>query len=138
MEIFAELLFTVFGGLIEFLFGLVFQIIAELFSLLLSTRRAVADSPSPFVRKCGGIAAALFGGLLAGYVSLWIAPTLMLDQPWQRVLNFILMPVIVGLLMQLWDNWRHTNEAPAPTLPGFLRGYLFAVAMTATRFIWGK
>lgn len=139
MEIIAEIVFAIFGGLVEFLFGIVFQVIAEILGGIFG---AVGDASSRerslSAKRWAAVAAYIAGGLGAGALSLYFAPALLLDHGWQRAFNLLLMPVAVGLLMQVWDNWRQRPDRPDPALPGFVRGYLFALAMTSVRFVWGK
>lgn len=139
MEILVEIVFAIFGGVIEFLFGAVFQIIAEIVGGIFG---ALGDTSSGgrnvTVKRWLAAAAYIVGGLAAGALSLWLAPSLWLEHGWQRAFNLLLMPAAVGFLMQAWDNWRERPDRPDPTLPGFVRGYLFALSMTAVRFAFGK
>ena len=136
MEILAEIVFAIFGGLIEFVFGVVFQIVAEIFRLLFG--RNILPSASARSRAWTSGAVYLAGGAAAGALSLWIAPELWLKAGWQRWANFFLMPLVAGVLTQLWDAWRQRFDTPGPALDGFYRGVLFAAAMTGVRLVWGR
>lgn len=139
MEIVAEILFTIFGGVIEFLFSIVFQIVAEIVGGIFgAVRDSGRQNRSLAVKRWAAVATYIMGGLAAGLLSLWLAPTLWLEHSWQRAINLLFMPAVVGLLMQLWDNWRARSARPDPSLPGFARGYLFAICMATVRLAWGK
>ncbi len=138
MEIIAEILFSILGAVVEFVFSIAFQIVAEFFAHIFGYSRAKGKPLSATMMRVAAVAAYVFGGVLAGFLSLWLAPKLMLDQNWQRIVNLLLMPVVVGLSMQMWDNWKYQSGKPASALPGFARGYLFALVMTGVRLIWGK
>ncbi len=139
MEIIAEILFTILGGVAEFVFGIIFQVLAELIAAIFGKSRSSAVAPNSFrTRRLIALAVYGFGGGLAGWLSLWLYPSLFLTTPWQKWANIILMPMITGALFQIIDNWRDTPDTPPPPLAGFWRGFVFAAMMTGVRFTWGK
>ena len=154
MEIIAEIIFAIFGGIIEFLFSAVFQAIAELLSFigdaLSSRKRGKAAAPAGQDARVASdarpspLSAALMlaaygaGGVCAGAISLWLSPNLFLAPGWQRYANLLLMPLICGALTQIADNMRERPDRKPPVANGFLRGFIFALAMTAVRFSFGK
>lgn len=135
MEIVFEILFAVFGALLETLFEIlaqaVFEVAAEvgLRSLVEPFQRS--RPTNPFLAGVGY----LLYGAIAGDLSLLI-PRLFTIPLWLRVLNVVVTPVACGLIMVKLGQIREKRGEKPIRINRFLYGYLFALAMAVVRFIW--
>ena len=119
----------------EFLFELLFQIIAELgFEAIFRVFGA------PFERRphpvLAGLAYAIFGTLL-GLASVWLLPVGILPTPFLRVGYMLLAPVALGfvmLLLRRWMGWR--SETSEPVQFGFTVAFAFSFALVRYLMIY--
>lgn len=120
-----EFLFELIG---ELLLQIVVEILVELGLRPLSSTRE--HRPNPWLAALGY---ALFGAL-AGGVSLWLLPELLVrDETW-RIVNLIFTPVLAGLAMALLGTWRARRGQVQLRIDRFSYAYLFALCMALVRF----
>ena len=73
-------------------------------------------------------------GFIAGILSLWIQPNLLIQFKIAQYLNFAFTPLLVGWGMALLGLIRQRNGKHRLKLETFVHGFAFAMALTATRF----
>ncbi len=135
MEIILEILFALFGGLLQALFEIlaqaVFEVAAEigLRGLVEPLRRS--RPINPFLAGVGY----LLYGAIAGGLSLLI-PKMFTAPLWLRVLNLVVTPVACGFIMAKLGQVRQRRGEKTIRIDRFLYGYLFALAMAIVRFVW--
>lgn len=127
----------------EFIFEIIFQFIGEIvlqlvFELLAELGwRSCMDT----LRQRSNSVFSAFGhmllGLLAGAISLWLSPHLLMPGYGLRIANLIVTPVAAGLLMSLLGTWRRRRGQALLRLDRFIYAYLFAFAMALVRFSFG-
>jgi multisubunit Na+/H+ antiporter MnhG subunit len=122
----------IFELLAELLLQIVFEVLAELG--VHSVKETFKRPPNPFVAAIGY---AIFGAL-AGGISLFWHPTHFTKTLTARVAVLILVPLAAGAAMALLGAWRRRRDQSLIRLDRFAYGYLFALAMAATRFTWGQ
>lgn len=126
MEFIFELLFEFFG---EFLLQIVFELLAE-FGLH-SLREPFQRKPHPAVAFIGyGLLGALAGGL-----SLWAFPSLLIASPDAQLANLLISPVLAGLLMAALGAWRAKRGQSLLRMDRFACGFLFALSMALVRYV---
>jgi hypothetical protein len=76
-------------------------------------------------------------GTVVGGLSLWLVPGRLIKEPYLRVANLILAPVLAGYAMTLMGAWRRKRGQDIVRLDTFTYGYCFAVAMALVRLIYG-
>jgi len=135
MEILFEILFFIFGFILEALFEMlaqaVFEVLAEvgLRSLAEPFRRTPPINP-----VLAGIGYAMYGAA-AGCLSL-LLPKMFVVAWWLRLLNLVITPVACGFLMAKVGHIREKRGDRTMRIDTFLYGYLFALAMAVVRYIW--
>lgn len=75
----------------------------------------------------------LFLGLVAGGISLALAPQAFAQGKW-RLITLAVAPVAAGLAMTALGAWRAKRGQNLVRLDRFLYGYLFAFAFALVRF----
>lgn len=154
MEALIEILFQI---LLELLVGLL-QVAGELLLSLLGEGVAHAfervwgalqgkASPRPDAPKGGSrrwfaapwwpVLAHGAAGLVAGCVSLWWMPELVVRSETLRMANVLITPLAAGTLMGLWGSWRRRRGLPVVRVDAFATAYCFAFCMAAVRFFGG-
>ena len=121
IELLVSLLWEFFG-----------QLLAELtFELgLASTRHAVGKTaPNPFLASAG----CLILGALAGGIMLAAVPHRILPTPPVPGLSLLIAPLLNGLAMKSFGDWRRARGRPTTFLATFAGGAWFALAMAAVR-----
>jgi hypothetical protein len=137
VEILAELLLRIVWFILQFLFEMVLQIVGEaLFELgIRGVREAFKrPPPSPALAAVGYVIL----GAIAGAISLWLFPNLFIAPAWARWVNLLLTPVAAGAAMAGLGRLRRRKGQDLVRLDTFAYGFLFALAMAAVRFVWGK
>jgi len=135
MEIILEILFAIFGALLQALFEILaqafFEVAAEigLRGLVEPFRRS--KPINPFL---AGVGYLLYGGI-AGGLSL-LLPRMFVVPWWVRLLNLVVTPVACGFIMAKLGQIREQRGEKTIRIDRFLYGYLFALAMAVVRFIW--
>jgi hypothetical protein len=129
MEIIFEVLFSFVG---EFLLQVFAEALAELG--LHSVREAFRKPPNPWLAAIGY---ALFGAI-AGGISLWILPTLLVHSHSMQLMNVVLTPIAAGLAMMAMGAWRRRRDQELIRIDKFAYGYLFALGMALVRFNFGN
>ncbi len=124
-----EILFELFG---ELLLQILFEVLTEIgwHSLGAPFRR----SPNPYLATIGYV---VFGAI-AGVLSLWPVPALLIASPIGRIANLVLTPVIAGAAMAAIGAWRKHRDQQTILLDRFAYGYLFALAMGLVRLRFGQ
>ena len=133
MEIVFELLFALLQVVGELLLQIIVEALVEfgLHGARESFRRA-----KPLHPLLAAIGYAMVGAL-AGAISLWIFPQLFIATPRLRIVNLLLTPVAAGAVMAAIGSWRRRREQELIRLDRFAYGFVFALAMTLVRFVWG-
>ena len=135
MEILAEIASGLIGFLLEAVFEIFAQIVAELFAEI--GLRSLAE---PFKRSeqanplLAGVGYSLYGAI-AGGISL-LLPKIFAAPHWMRFLNLLITPVACGLIMAYVGKFRERRGDTPMRLDTFVYGYLFALAMAVVRYIW--
>lgn len=134
MEIVLELIFVVLQFIGEVLIQVILEAIVEfgLHSVRKPFRRPQPSHPAP-----AAIGYAILGAI-AGAISLWIFPALLIDDSWLRVANLVITPIAAGGAMAAIGAWRRTRENELIRLDRFAYGFLFALAMAGVRFAFGN
>lgn len=137
MEILAEILLQLAGFLLQFVFEMLVQIIGEaLFELGIRGVREMFRRPPPSP-ALAAVGYAILGAI-AGAISLWLFPGLFIKSGWARWLNLLLTPIAAGAAMAGIGRLRRKKGQAIIRLDTFAYGFLFALAMAAVRFAWGK
>jgi hypothetical protein len=125
MEILFELLFGFVG---ELLLQIVFEVFAAMG--LRRAHKPFYKAPNPWLAAMGY----LFLGAVAGFLSLFLFPTLFMTSQGARIANLVIAPVVAGAAMAALGAWRQRRDQDLIRLDRFAYGYLFALAMAAVRF----
>ena len=161
-----ELLGPIFAIIGEFLLYLLFDLIGHALQALFSgvvfdgSRRAKiegwpGDRPSepaspaglgspPVVERSGGLGAAVVSwllhlafGALAGWLTLLVAPDLLIRDPWLAIANIAAMAVGSGLVMTWLGARRRRRDRAELPIDRFGNAFLFALALGLVRFLGG-
>lgn len=130
MELLFELVFGFFG---ELLLQLMFEVLSELGWRTVRKPSADRAPASPLLTAAGYL---LFGAV-AGAVSLWLFPNLMIRSASGRLASLLLMPIACGAAMAALGAWRRRHEQGLVGLDRFAYGFLFALAMSGLRYAFG-
>jgi len=130
MELLFELVFGFFG---ELLLQLVVEVLSEL-----GWRRVRKPGDRPPVSPGLTAIGYLFFGAVAGAVSLWLFPQLMIASHTGRLASLVLTPIACGAAMAALGAWRRRHEQGLVGLDRFAYGFLFAAAMSGMRFAFGS
>jgi len=129
MELIFELLFQVVG---ELILQVVFEALAELG--IRTLRAPFRKPPNPWLAAVGYA----FLGALAGGLSLLIFPELLITSGAQRIANLVITPLAAGAMMAALGAWRRRRGQSLIRLDRFAYGYLFALAMAFTRYVFAS
>lgn len=133
MEIIFELIFA----LVQLVGELILQIILEaIVEIGLHSVREPFRRPKPLHPALAAIGYAILGAM-AGAISLWIFPRLLINTDWLRVANLMITPIAAGGVMAAVGAWRRKRDRELIRLDRFTYGFLFALAMAGVRFVWG-
>ena len=77
-----------------------------------------------------------FLGLLAGLLSLVILPNYLIENSNYRLANLIVTPVIIGICMAILGGLLRRRDKEFMALDSFSNGYIFALIMSLTRWLW--
>lgn len=135
MEIILEILFAIFGFLLEGLFEILAQVVFEV-AAEIGLRSLVEPfrKPRPINPVLASIGYALYGAI-AGGLSL-LLPRVFIAPLWLRILNLIVTPVVCGFVMAKMGKIRDRREEEIMKIDTFFYGYIFALAMALIRFVW--
>lgn len=123
--------------MLEFLFQLIGEVVLQgvlelLVDLGLEPFRRKRESPPPNPWFTAIAYACL--GALAGGVSLWLLPELLVrDESW-RVVNLIATPILAGFAMAALGVWRVKRGHVQVSIERFSYAYLFALCLALVRF----
>lgn len=115
----------------EFLFQALFEV---LFQLLAGWLGDDWKPPGGWWMAC----LCLLGGLVAGALSLWPFPTLLLASDAARAANIVLVPIAIGGAVAAFGAWRRSRGKPPLLLGQFVHAYLFALGVALVRLIGGQ
>ncbi len=133
LELLLEILLTVLQFFGEIVLQILFEAGVEFIGHALRSR-VPAKPVHPALAALG--CAAL--GALAGRISLFILPSLLLARPWMRAVNLVAAPLIAGFVMSAIGNMRQRREQERSPLDRFWYAFLFALSMALVRFFWGR
>lgn len=129
MEIILEFIFGIFGEIFLQLFA---EFFADLgISSMLETATPRKDRNPIFAF----IGYALFGGIIGG-VSLIFFPELLLENKSYAISNMIITPLIAGSMMATIGGIRRRRYFKLLRLDSFFYGYIFALSMAVTRYVF--
>ena len=74
-------------------------------------------------------------GALAGLLSWWILPGRIVQRGPIPGLSLVISPIVSGLVMDRWGDWRESRGAERSFVATFWGGALFAFAMALVRFL---
>jgi hypothetical protein len=134
VEILVELLLALVQLLAEAVLQILFELLAE---LGLHGVRESFRRPQPVDPVLAAIGYAALGAV-AGAISLWLVPELLIKSQWLRIANLIITPLAAGAAMGALGAWRRRRHEELIRLDRFAYGFLFALAMALVRFIWGN
>jgi uncharacterized membrane protein len=138
VEIIAEIIIQVLGWIFEIFGELLIQAVGELiFELLGHCIKEPFRRPKPVHPWVAAIAYAAFGAV-AGAISLWLLPTLLISAHWLRIVNLFLTPLVLGVLMAVLGAWRQRQALEIIRLDKFSYGFCFAFSMAVVRFACGQ
>ena len=129
MEILGELLVMLLQG--------VFQVIIEALTehgVHVVARRF--PGARPWHALLAGIGYAALGAAL-GWVSLLVLPDLLTGSRAGQLASLIVLPLLGGAAMATLGAWRRRQGQPLVRLDHFAYGFVFALALTLVRFLWG-
>lgn len=129
MEFIFELLFEIFG---EFILQFLFEALSEVGLHLLPSGSRKPRSPALAVAGYAVL------GAMCGGLSLWIVPEFFVKSHAGRVVSLVATPVLAGFAMALMGAWRRRRGDELLRLDRFAYGYVFALAMAAVRFSFGR
>jgi hypothetical protein len=133
-----EIIFELLLGLAQVVAELLLQFVFELLGgILISSLREPFRRPEPVHPVLAAFGYALLGGI-AGIISLWLFPSVLIEKEWLRIVNLIVTPLAAGAAMAALGAWRRRRDKPVIRLDRFGYGFLFALAMSGVRFAWGK
>jgi len=94
-----EIIFEIIFGLLQVLGELLIQIVFEgLFELGIRTVRTPFRRDRVLDPDLAGIGYVILGAL-AGAISLWLVPTLLISAGWLRIVNLVITPLAAGAAM---------------------------------------
>ena len=115
----------------EFVVEFVFQILVEL----------GFESVGEFFRRrptLRTVVAVIFIPLLGAFVGLFLSnmiPERILPQPAMPGISLLLSPLVAGLLMKLFGDWRRSRGHEPTMMATFWGGALFAFSMSLVRWL---
>jgi len=123
----------VLEAIFEFLFEILLQIVLEVLAELglHTVREPFRKRPHPGLAAAGYVLL----GLLAGGLSLFIAPQYFVKDPW-RWINLAVTPIVAGLAMMGVGAMRARRGQELVRLDRFMYGYLFALSLGLVRFLF--
>jgi hypothetical protein len=130
MEILAELLLALLGGLFEALLELVFSLLADLGLHSLKQTTVSREDRNPVF---AGIGYALLGSI-AGVVSLLIFPEALARSEKFHGIGLLISPVLAGLAMAGFGWLLERSGKRRLRLDSFVYGFIFAMPMALVRF----
>ena len=130
MEIFAELLVAILGGLLEALLQFVFSLLVDLGFHSLKETTVSREERNPIL---AGIGYALLGTILGG-VSLLIFPEALARSERFHGIGLLISPVLAGLAMAGFGWLLERSGKRRLRLDSFVYGFIFAMPMALVRF----
>ena len=140
MEFIAEIVFALFGWLLEiageFLLQMLFEGIAQLFGHVFkaSATRSARTPLRPELVAIGYVAL----GAVSGAASLWLMPTLFIRSEPLRFVNLVVTPLLSGATMGWIGGWRRRHDKTTVRLESFAYGFAFSFSMAVVRFVFGR
>jgi hypothetical protein len=135
LEIIFEIIFSVFGGLLELVLEILaqaaFELLAELGVRCLAEPFKRPEPASPVMAAAGY----LIYGAIAGGLSL-LLPKMFVISKSLRLVNLIVTPIVCGFVMAWFGRFRERRGAETVRLDTFMYGYLFALSMAVVRYVW--
>lgn len=130
MEIVAELLLAILGGLAEFLVEVFFSLLVDLGFHSLKQATAPREDRNPIFAAIGY---ALLGSI-AGGISLLIFPNSLARSENFHGLSLFISPVLTGLAMAGLGWFLERSDKRRLRLDSFVFGFIFALPLALVRF----
>ncbi len=130
MEIFAELLVALLGGLFEALLEVLFSLLADLGLHSVKETTVTREDRNPIL---AGIGYVLLGSI-AGGVSLLILPESFARSENFHGISLLISPVLAGLAMAGFGWLLERSGKRRLRLDSFVYGFIFAMPMALVRF----
>jgi hypothetical protein len=77
-------------------------------------------------------------GLLAGLLSLAVAPNYLIKEPNYQIINLIITPIIIGICMAVLGGLLRRRNKTVLAFDSFANGYAFALVMSLSRWLWAN
>ena len=139
MEIIVEILFGLFGWLLEiageFLLQMLFEGIAQLFGHAVRKR---APQRTQAARPEWVAILYVVLGAASGAASLALMPTLFIRSEPLRFVNLVVTPLLSGATMGWIGSWRRRHDKTTLRLESFAYGFAFSFSMAVVRFVFGR
>lgn len=75
-------------------------------------------------------------GAFFGWLSLFLKPEHMLQDPMSSYINLALSPILAGACMMALASWRKQHGRRVMRVDKFFYGYIFALAFSLMRFLF--
>lgn len=130
MEILAELLLGLLQIVGEMALEVFLQVLVEMgmHAVIEPFSRA---KPRPWLAAIGYL---IFGALI-GLASTIFFPASFINSATGRVINLVASPIVAGFCMAAVGAWRERRGQNLLSMDHFLYGFLFALALSGTRFV---
>lgn len=138
MEILFSLLFELAGNLLQFVLEFVLQIVLELLGDTI-VRGVARLRPKETARAPWGMPAWVAGlgylgfGALAGWGSVQLFPHPFISEPWMRIANLMITPIVAGAVMALIGALRARRGKLTTRFDQFAYAWFFATGLAAAR-----
>lgn len=131
LEFIFELLFEFFG---EFLLQLLSEFLGGVFRAGWKKARPAGALEGSVLRE---VTWSVGSGAVAGLITVWFFPVLVIQVPWLRLVNLLAAPLAAGLLVERFRAWRERGTGPLcePDFEVFAYAALFGFAFALTRFL---
>jgi len=127
IEVVLEFVFGVVG---EILSQFIFEIGAEFGIVSIKEAFEKKKEPNPVL----SISGLIILGLLFGFVSALIYPERILSKYKVTGIGFVILPIVTGLVSNVFGNWRRERGKYTSYLATFWGGFFFSLAWVAVRW----
>lgn len=123
--------------LVEFLFEFLLSFFAEVIAQFFGAATAKLVLPDRVKRLNPWFLLPAFAcfGIALGIVSIWVFPAHFITAPHLRQANLILTPIFVGICAALGSALSTGGQSQLELFRHAAKGFLFALALTGTRYL---